>query len=522
MKTNILYLGLALTVVGLYTSCSQKTKLSIDNLPMEAGKFSTSDSSLQQAIYPEWFVDGKFGIWAHWGPQAVPRQGDWYGRYMYISGNFDRNKQKMTSKPHNVYNYHLDHYGHPSEFGYKDIIPLWKAERFDPAELMKLYKQAGAKYFVSMATHHDNFFLWDSQVHRWNSVDMGPHRDIVGEFQKAAQNEGLKFGVSEHLGASFWWFQSAHNADDMGVKAGIPYDGNNPEYADLYHHKAKSKDEMQWLTSNQDFQLRWFECIKELIDNYHPDLLYSDSRLPFDNVGRTMLAHYYNQDIARNGEQTVVYNCKEESKGRFVHDYELGVAADIQEHPWQIDTSIAGWFFDENQTYKPSKELIYMLVDVVSKNGNLLLNVVQTPEGDLEQKQVEIVKEIGRWMDVNGEAIYASRPWKVYGQGPSMDIAHEKGQFAGINPIKEFFPGDLRFTRSKDNSKLYTFIMQSPDQDITITNLDENEKVKSISMLGSEKEIIFQQSKEGDLVIQKPEMIEGSPVCVLKIELMNS
>lgn len=217
-----------------------------NNLPIAKGKFLPSDKSLKQYEYPEWFRDAKFGIWSHWGPQAVPRQGDWYARKLYMSEDYNKKTGKKFGRPNPAYTYHIKHYGHPSEFGYKDIIPLWKAEKFDPKSLMKLYKKVGAKYFVSMGVHHDNFFLWNSKLHRWNSVNMGPKRDIVLEWQKAAKKEGLKFGVSEHLGASYTWFQTAKGADITGPKKGVPYDGNNPEYQDLYHKKLTVGNPDDW------------------------------------------------------------------------------------------------------------------------------------------------------------------------------------------------------------------------------------------------------------------------------------
>ena len=228
----------------------------------------------------------------------MPRQGDWYAKKMYMHDGMGRGGKAAEPDPDNIY--HVEHYGHPSKFGYKDIIPLWKAEKWDPEQLMALYKKAGAKYFVSMGTHHDNFFLWNSKIHRWNAVQMGPKKDVVGLWQKAAKKQGLRFGVSEHLGASFTWFQSAHSADTTGPMAGVPYDGNDPQYFDLYHAKADPNDR-GWLTNNPVWQREWFDSIKELVDNYQPDLLYSDSPLPFGDVGRSMLAHFYNQDMAKNG-----------------------------------------------------------------------------------------------------------------------------------------------------------------------------------------------------------------------------
>lgn len=359
-------------------------------------EFKPTDESLSNYIYPEWFKDAKFGIWAHWGPQAVPRQGDWYARNMYRQGSPQ-------------YKYHLEHYGHPSVFGYKDIIPLWKAEKFNPEQLMALYKKAGAKYFVSMAVHHDNFFLWDSKLNPWNSVKMGPHKDIVALWQKAAKKEGLKFGVSEHLVVSYSWFQFAKDADSTGKYKGIPYDGADPKYASLYH-KKDVKDIKGWMTKNPEFRKEWLASINELVDNYHPDLLYSDSHFPLDTIGKQMLANFYNTNRkANNGDLTAVYTCKEFSpEGKWVGDVERGVVDSISRYPWQTDTSIGDWFYRTGQKYKTAKDIEQLLCDVVSKNGNLLLNIVQTPEGDVEPELINTLNKIGNWMDANGEGIYGS------------------------------------------------------------------------------------------------------------------
>jgi alpha-L-fucosidase len=328
-----------------------------------------------------------------------------------------------------AYKYHLEHYGHPSEFGFKDIIPLWKAERWDPEKLMELYKKAGAKYFVSMGTHHDNFFLWNSKINRWNSVNMGPKKDVVGLWQQAAKKHGLKFGVSEHLGASYTWYQAAHGSDSQGAKAGVPYDGTNLDNQDLYH-AATRPDDKEWLTNNPAFQLDWYRSIKELVDNYQPDLLYSDSKMPFENVGRSLISYYYNQDITKNGGiLEAVYTCKQPSGGLWVQDVERGVLDTVSTYPWQTDTSIGDWYYRTGQKYKTSTEVIQMLVDIVSKNGNLLINVVQTPEGDLEPDMLKILEEIGEWTSANGEGIYGSRPWKIYGEKPTDKPVKKLGRF---------------------------------------------------------------------------------------------
>jgi len=476
------------------------------------GKFKATDVSLHQYKYPDWFRDAKFGIWAHWGPQAVPRQGDWYARNMYI--------QEGGKWETGAYEDHLKKYGHPSVSGYKDIIPLWKAERWNPEELMKLYKKVGAKYFVSMGTHHDNFFLWNSKIHKWNSVNMGPKKDVVGLWQKAAQKEGLRFGISEHLAASYTWFQKAHSADKTGDKAGVPYDGNDPQYADLYHGKAAPGDD-QWLTNNPVWQKEWLSCITEVIDMYKPDLLYSDSKLPFDSIGRSMLAHYYNQDITKNkGKLEAVYTCKEPSSGRFAQDVERGVLDSISKFPWQTDTSIGDWYYRTGQKYKTAEEVIQMLVDIVSKNGNLLINVVQTPEGDLEPDVLNILDGIGNWIKVNGEAIYSTRPWKIYGEGPSTTGKQEKGQFGGVKDTRAYQPTDIRFT-TKDGV-LYVFCMSTPTENVQIKSLGKlskysNKAIASISMLGSKEKIQWTQG-DNSLAINKPTVMPNFKVLTFAIK----
>lgn len=476
-------------------------------------KFTTSDESFKQYQYPNWFRDAKFGIWAHWGPQAVPRQGDWYARNMYIqSGNEWETR---------YYDYHVKTYGHPSQFGYKDIIPLWKAERWDPEKLMALYKKVGAKYFVSMGTHHDNFFLWNSKLHKWNAVNMGPKKDVVGLWQQAAQKEGLRFGVSEHLGASYTWFQVARGMDKTGPKAGVPYDGNDEQYADLYHKKT-APDDKEWLTKDPENQKDWLAKITELIDMYHPDLLYSDSELPFGEIGRTMLAHYYNQDMAKNGGKLdAVYTAKlRASEGRWVQDVERGALDSISPFPWQTDTSIGDWYYRTGQKYMTGTEVIQMLIDIVSKNGNLLLNVVQTPEGDLEPDVLKILDEIAAWTPLNGEAIYGTRPWKIYGEGPSTSKDQAKGQFGGVKDVRPYESTDFRFTTKGET--LYVFCMSKPSGDIKIESLGKNAKVnsktiESIKMLGSSEKLNWKQSGN-DLIIKKPTNLPDWQVLTLKIE----
>jgi alpha-L-fucosidase len=460
-----------------------------NDLAIASGPYKPTMESLKQYECPTWFRDAKFGIWAHWGPQSVPMDGDWYARGMYEQGS-------------GHYKYHIEHYGHPSEFGYKDIIPLWKAEKWDPDRLMQLYKRAGAKYFVSMGSHHDNFFLWNSKLHRWNAVNMGPHRDVVGDWQKAAKKQGLRFGVSEHLGASFTWFQSSHRSDKTGPKAGVPYDGADPKYQDLYHFPAEPGD-TGWYSNNPKWQHQWFSEIKELVDNYHPDLLYSDGGVPFGNeVGMSMIAHYYNASAARHGGKAeVVYNCKQQSDGRWVEDLERGIMPKIDPFPWQTDTSIGDWFYNRNWKFRPLKWVVHTLVDNVSKNGNLLLNVVQRPDGSLDPEVEQMLEQMAAWAAVHGEAIFGSRPWQVYGEGA---VKAKGGSF------KEDFnytAQDIRFTTK--GPTLYALALGWPESgQLTIRSLarnpvDADNEISNIKLLGSNAKLTWTQNAEG-LIVNLP------------------
>jgi len=369
------------------------------------GPFSATADSLKTYRTPDWFRDAKLGIWAHWGPQAVPRRGDWYARWMYVPGH-----------PH--YLHHLETYGHPSEQGYKDIIPLWKAERFDPEALMDLYTAAGARYFVSMGVHHDNFDLWNSRHHKWNAVAMGPRRDIVGAWRDAALRRGLRFGVSEHLGASHNWWRPSHLYDQFWPKLGVPYDGADPRFSDLYHpahDEAYRGDAASWYTRDPRFHKHWFDRIRDLVDSYQPDLLYSDGGLPFGEVGRSLVAHFYNSSMARHGRLEAVYNCKDLGSGEFhreacVQDVERGVLSGINDRPWQTDTSNGDWFYADDDAYKTGPDIIRMLADIVSKNGNMLLNVALYPDGSLPPQSQALLADLAAWMRVNAEAIHGTRP----------------------------------------------------------------------------------------------------------------
>jgi alpha-L-fucosidase len=493
MKTSLsLVLALAAAVVSAAEPPAEtpgKDAAGPLKLPVAPGPFHPTEDSLAQYKCPEWFRDAKLGIWAHWGPQSVPMDGDWYARNLYIQGQAQ-------------YKDHLEHYGHPTKQGYKDIIPLWKAEKWDPERLMALYKKAGARYFVSMGVHHDNFDLWNSNHHKWNAVAMGPRRDVVGDWQKAARKEGLRFGVSEHLGASFTWFQPSHGSDKTGPLAGVPYDGADPKFQDLYHPPAAAGD-TGWYSKDPRWQQEWYDRIKDLVDQYHPDLLYSDGPVPFGNeVGRSMIAHLYNSDAGRHGGAVeAVYTCKQPSQGRWVEDLERGVMPGIRPEPWQTDTSIGDWFYNRNWKYRGADWVVHTLVDVVSKNGNLLINVVQRPDGSLDAEAEQTVERLADWVAVNGEGIYGTRPWLVHGEGP---VRARGGSF------KEDFAysaQDVRFT-SRGDRTLYAFILGWPaERRVVIRSLAEfpgvTGKITGVTLLGHEGRLEWTRDGDG-LTVRLP------------------
>jgi alpha-L-fucosidase len=461
--------------------------------------------SFKQYRAPEWFRDAKLGFWACWGPEAVPEMGDWYARQMYIQG-------------HPQYEDHLKRYGHPSKFGYKDIVPLWKGENWDPEGLMQLYKRAGAKYFCAIAQHHDNIDCWNSKFHRWNSVNMGPKRDVIGLWGKAARKHGLRFGVTEHLGASWNWYGVTKLSDKTGPLAGVPYDGVDPRFADLYHSgNEKSKVEWWYRIVPDSWKQEWFNRIKDLVDSYQPDLLYSDGSLPFGEYGRKLLAHFYNADLRRHeGKLEAVYTCKfnddggEFVEGMCVQDLERGVQSGIKAEAWQTDTCVGDWYYKRGIRYKTASTVIQMLADIVSKNGNLLLNFPVRGDGTLDAEEESILASLAEWISVNGEAICGTRPWRVYGEGAT---AVPGGNF---NEQKLHYTAeDIRFTTKGGN--LYAIALGWPESGKLVVRSLGGANIHSVRLLGIQEPLMWSQGAQG-LVVQLPAQKPGEHAFVLRVE----
>jgi alpha-L-fucosidase len=491
-------------ITGAAALCAQAPE-NAPKLSIAPGPFTGTRESLAGYQVPDWFRDAKFGIWAHWGPQSAVEDGDWYARNMYMQGS-------------DQYQYHVTHHGHPSRVGYKDLIPTWHANEFDPDHLMGLYKKAGAKYFVSMAVHHDNFDLWNSKHQRWNAVQMGPKKDVVGLFRKAAQKHGLKFGVSEHLWITYKWFSVSHGHDDTGPLANVAYDGADARFADLYGSSQTVYNKLPWNEEGipVEWKQHWYARIKDLVDQYQPDLLYTDGPLPFEEYGSSIVAHLYNLSAKRNGgAPNAVYNSKRQedcTTGTCVLDVERGVVDSIWPAAWQTDTSVGDWHYRKNDTYKTPKQVVDLLVDIVSRNGNLLLNFPLPNSGALNTTELGLLDDITTFMKVNGEGIYATRPWKVYGEGPSTQVAASQGE-AKFNESKrkQLTAEDVRFTTRGD--VLYAFVMGVPHGDLTVANAPE--KVQNVELLGGGK-LKWTRETSG-LRINFPENLPEAPAICLKI-----
>ena len=483
-------------------------------------RFEPSFKSLYGYSAPQWFRDAKFGIWSHWGPQSVPMFGDWYARNMYIQGT-------------QQYEYHVRHYGHPSKFGYKDICQLWKAENFDPDALMAKYYKAGARYFVAQASHHDHFFNYASEVNRMNSVNVGPHKDILALWKAAADKYGLPFGITEHLAASFSWWRVNKGCDSYGPYAGVPYDGNDPAYRDFYfdnyeHGTDNPSEARPWYTANEAYHQYWLRAVTEMIDRFQPELLYSDGALPFgghwvgpqsDTIneadyadGLKAVAHLYNTSIAKHGSNQAVYL----QKDRREIVYSVGTLdiakrqlPGIMPEPWHTDTCIGNWFYDVHRPYKQPDQIIEMLVDIISKNGCMLLNILQRPDGTIDDDAEYILRELADWFAVNSEAVYGTRPWRVFGEGET------RVKIEGFREDKtEWTRSDYRFVQ-KDGA-VYAFMMGIKPGETAVLRSFADVDVHSVTLLGVGELPFIKEF--GVISLPMPEKLPTKYTPVLKIQ----
>ncbi|WP_426171591.1 alpha-L-fucosidase [Pseudoduganella sp. R-34] len=487
------------------------------SLPIAAGPFKPEWDSLDKYQVPDWFRNAKFGIWAHWGPQCQPEFGDWYGRLMY-------------EKDSDAHKHHVQQYGDPAQVGFKDIIRQWKADKWNPDELVALYKKAGARYFVALANHHDNFDLYSSRYQpEWNSTSIGPQKDLIAGWSKAARANGLRFGVSVHAAHAWTWYEPAQKYDGNLTRldgAGKWWEGLDPQglYAQR-HPLSKGGGEggvsdQQWhwgggaSVPDKAYGEKLFNRTRDLIDSYDPDLVYYDDTVlplwPVSDIGLRLAAHMYNRSIATKGKLEAVVNGKilnEQQRRSMVWDIERGQSNRIEELPWQTCTCIGSWHYDrrvyDNRAYKSAKSVLHTLIDVVSKNGNLLLSVPVRGDGTIDSRERAIVEEVGRWMAKNGEAIYDTRPWAVFGEGPVMEEAAAPMSGAGFNEGKgkPFSAADIRFTAKGD--AVYAFVMGWPqDGKLTIKSLRSatphlTRRIARVELVSSGRPLAFRQSADG-------------------------
>jgi alpha-L-fucosidase len=469
------------------------------------GPFRPDWESLQKYEPPDWYKDAKFGIFIHWGAYSVPAFGnEWYPRNMYREGSEE-------------YKHHIATYGPQDKFGYKDFLPMFKAEKFDPAAWAELFKKAGAKYVVPVAEHHDGFAMYDSGLSDWTVAKMGPHRDTTGELAKAVRAAGLHFGLSSH--------RVEHNFF-LGVGREIPSDVNDPQYAAFYGPAHA------WIAPwgaplSNDFTFvstawadDWLARSAELVQKYHPDIVYFDWWIGQASIRPNLTrfaAFYYNSSL-KYGDHVGVINYKDYAMQEHagVLDLERGQLGDIRPLYWQTDTSVSNksWGYIKDDTFKSPEFVVHQLIDIVSKNGNLLLNIGPRSDGTIPDEVQKVLLDVGAWLGINGEAIYGTRPWRTYGEGPTKVAA---GSFHDTDTAK-YTAEDFRFTTKGDD--VYAIGLAWPtSREAVIHSLAKTvgtEPVQSVAMLGGDAKLRFEQRADG-VHVQLPAEAPAKHAYVLRL-----
>lgn len=473
-------------------------------------QFQPTWDSLKTYTVPDWYQDAKFGIFLHWGPYCVPAfRNEWYPRHMYLPGTPE-------------FEHHVKTYGPHHQFGYKDFIPQFKAERFDPHAWVALFAEAGARYVVPVAEHHDGFAMYDTPLTRWNAAQMGPKRDVIGELAAAARARGLAFGVSSHR-AEHWWFMNGGRAYDSDV--------NDPRYADFYGPAKESPTmDISEAWKSRDWTPRpdaqyledWLARCCELVDKYQPQVFWFDwwiEQIVFQPYVQRFAAYYYNRGLEWGKGVAINYKNHSFPVEAAVWDIERGQLSDLRPLFWQTDTSVSknSWCYIEGHEYKTAADIVQDLVDIVSKNGCLLLNLGPKPDGTIPEPEQHILREIGAWMKVNGEAVYGTRPWRIYGEGPTR---LEAGGFTDTKR-PPYTGQDLRFTK-KGNS-LYVTALAWPGARLAVRSLAAGRfdaaAVKQVTLLGREGALSWRQDAQ-ELTIELPAGAESATPAI-KIECVK-
>lgn len=505
------------------------------DLPITSGPYEPTWKSIE-ANYPgtpEWLRDSKFGIWIHFGPQSAGESGDWYARKMYVEGT-------------PAYENHLKNYGHPSEVGYKEVLRDWNPKKFNPKALVDIYKDAGARFLIIQGVHHDQFDMWDSKYQPWNSTRLGPKRDLIGEWEKAARKAGIRFGLTFHHEYSWWWWQTAFQSDTKGDKKGVPYDGNltladgkgkwweglDPKY--LYGINLREYETVAEAANSRwsppqagifsghleyaEWYAKWWALrMMDAVDKYNPDFIYTDGtdQQPFSGSGtgtgykcdamQRVIADFYNKTLDRRGKVDVfsIVKFRKQTNGT-VNTCETGIPENIKtDQAWIAETPVGDWFYGPNFVYS-SEAVIRYLLEIVARDGAVGVSIPLRPDGSLDEGCVKMLKEVGEWMRINGQGIYGSSAWSVLGEGKDGKLNVLPGGFIGANQANHsFYTTDFRFTVGKDGV-IYAWCMTVPKagDKLKIVSLGSDagtgqKQVTSVELLGEKNKIEWKQEADG-------------------------
>lgn len=526
-------------------------------LPIAKGPFEPSWESIEKNYpgEPDWLRDAKFGIWVHFGPQAAGESGDWYARNLYKTDNV-------------AYQNHIKKYGHPSESGYKEVLRNWNPKKLDPEQLTKIYKDAGARFLMIQGVHHDNYDLWNSKYQPWNSVNIGPKRDLIGEWAKACKATGMRYGVTFHHEYTWWWWQTAFGSDKEGSKKGISYDGNltladgkgkwwegyDPKMLygiDLREYKGVEQNaNTDWspppagIFSNHLEYAKWYTTnwalrMMDVVKNYDPDFIYTDGTVqgPFTGNGtgtgiktnamQSVMADFYNSSLQRRSKVNTFSIVKFRNKTNgTVNTEEFGIPAEIKkDQPWIAEAPVGDWFYAPDFTYD-SGMMIRYIIEAIARDGNAAICISLLPDGSINAESQKMLKEVGNWMRMNGESVYGSHAWKIPAEG---EIVNGKlkmlpgGKLGKSQAEFKFNSQDIRFTVGK-NKKLYAFCMDVPaaNSQIKIKSFakDKNnydKKVKNVKLLGYKGKLNWKEEVDG-LLITCPDKMPFVTAVVFEIE----